>query len=137
MSDKTVTRFFVNLFIAACVIGVIIFIILFVTGPCQADEYVRFRVTAYCPCSRCCGSFADGITASGTRANHPLVAAPRRFPFGTQVRVPGYAGGQWVTVEDRGGAITGNRFDLLFSTHAEALAWGVRWILFRVRSERW
>jgi len=86
----------------------------------------RFRVTAYCPCARCCGRWADGVTASGTRADHPLVAAPPSLPFGTRVRVPGYAGGDWVSVEDRGGAIQGARLDALFPSHAEALAWGVR-----------
>ena len=28
-------------------------------------QTVQMRVTAYCPCSKCCGSFSDGITASG------------------------------------------------------------------------
>ena len=31
------------------------------------------------------------------------------------------------TVEDRGGAITGNHIDIFFNTHAEALAWGKRY----------
>jgi 3D (Asp-Asp-Asp) domain-containing protein len=86
------------------------------------------RVTAYCPGPCCCGRWADGRTASGSRADHPLVAAPRHIPFGTRLRVPGYAGGAAVLVEDRGGAIRGRRLDVLFPTHAEALAWGVRWL---------
>jgi len=94
----------------------------------------RFRVTAYCPCAKCCGQFADGFTATGTRADHPLVAAPPCIPFGTRMHVPGYAGDEWVHVEDRGGAIQGARLDVLYPTHQEALRWGVRdlWVAVEV-----
>ena len=101
-----------------------------------AGEVRRMRVTAYCPCLKCCGRHADGVTASGTRADHPLVAAARTWPFGTRVRVPGYAGGRTVLVEDRGGAITGDRLDLLFPTHAEALRWGVRYLDVTIDARR-
>jgi len=33
-----------------------------------------------------------------------------------------------VTVEDRGGAIKGNKIDIYVNSHAEALAWGVRYL---------
>jgi 3D (Asp-Asp-Asp) domain-containing protein len=46
------------------------------------------------------------------------------MPFGTLVTVPGYG---TVRCEDRGGAIRGRRLDVLFPTHAEARAWGVRY----------
>jgi 3D (Asp-Asp-Asp) domain-containing protein len=46
------------------------------------------------------------------------------LPFGKQLVIPGYAGDQKVEVIDRGGAIKGNKLDLYFSTHAEALVWG-------------
>jgi len=52
-----------------------------------------------------------------------IVAAD--WPFGTRLRIPGYG---VATVEDRGGAIKGQRLDVLFQTHEEALAWGVRWL---------
>jgi len=86
-------------------------------------------VTAYCPCSRCCGQWADGFTASGApvEANGGrFCAAPRSLPFGALVVVPGYAGGRPVPVLDRGGAIQGDRLDVFFATHAEALEWGRR-----------
>ena len=31
-------------------------------------------------------------------------------------------------VEDRGGAITGNKIDIYMNSHAEALAWGVKYL---------
>ena len=119
-------------FYVALVVFVALLLLGIAVAKIEAAEYVRFRVTAYCPCPLCCGIHADGVTASGTRADHPLVAAPGRFPFGTLIQIPGYAGGRWVRVEDRGGAIKGNRLDVFFPTHAEALRWGVRWIWFRI-----
>jgi 3D (Asp-Asp-Asp) domain-containing protein len=89
----------------------------------RISKFLNWRVTAYCPCQLCCGARAVGITASGTRADHPLAAGPASIPFGTLLSIPGYGR---VHCEDRGGAIRGRRLDLLFPTHAEALAWGVR-----------
>lgn len=88
-----------------------------------AGRQVAMLVTAYCPCEKCCGQWADGITASGQPAKGYLVAADKSIPFGTLVSVPGYGPGP-VPVLDRGGAITGNHIDLLFPTHKAALAWG-------------
>jgi len=82
-------------------------------------------VTAYCPCRRCCGPRACGITASGKPAVGQIAAAPPEIPFGTVLDVPGYGR---ALVADRGAAIQGRRLDLLFPTHAEALAWGKRWL---------
>jgi 3D (Asp-Asp-Asp) domain-containing protein len=86
-------------------------------------------VTAYCPCTRCCGPNARGITASGKRVtanNGRFVAADRDLPFGTMLIIPGYNDGRPVEVLDRGGAIRGNRLDVFFPTHGEARQWGVR-----------
>jgi len=83
-----------------------------------------YKVTAYCACISCCGK-TDGITASGTQAtaNH-TIAAPSTFAFGTKVVINGTT----YTVEDRGGAIQGNRIDIYMNSHSEALAWGVRYL---------
>lgn len=80
-------------------------------------------VTAYCPCKKCCGKFADGRTASGLPANGKLIAAPKRVPFDTVIRVPGYG---TASVQDRGRVIRRDRLDLLFATHAEAMRFGRR-----------
>jgi 3D (Asp-Asp-Asp) domain-containing protein len=100
---------------------------------------IRMRVTAYCPCEKCCGRFADGITASGKKIGYNrgrFVAAPKRFAFWTRLEIPGYYGGQKVPVLDRGGAIKGNRLDVFFPTHAQAREFGVRWVTVTVHPPR-
>jgi len=101
-------------------------------APVQAGprrlELRTFTVTAYCACSRCCIK-SDGITASTQPVwanGFRLVAAPPEIPFGTMLMIPGYNEGFPVPVLDRGGAIKGNRLDVFFSKHAEALKWGKR-----------
>lgn len=88
------------------------------------------KVTAYCPCIRCCDKYADGITASGhrIRKGDRFVAANPNIPFGTLFIVPGYNDDKPVPVLDRGGAIKGDCIDVFFDTHKEALNWGVKWL---------
>ena len=84
-----------------------------------------YKVTAYCPCSICCGKYANGITAVGTTAvPGKTIATDAKFAFGTKLKI----NGNIYTVEDRGGAIKGNRIDIYMNTHAEALRWGVRYL---------
>jgi 3D (Asp-Asp-Asp) domain-containing protein len=45
------------------------------------------------------------------------------LPFNTKLMIPGYDGAA-VEVIDRGGAIKGNKLDVYFPTHEEALQWG-------------
>ena len=98
-------------------------------------ESIEMRVTAYCPCPRCCGEYSDGITACGyeIQPGDTFVAADRRYPFDTEMLIPGYSNSQPVKVLDRGGAIKGNRLDVFFATHEEALQWGVQYLEVNVR----
>jgi 3D (Asp-Asp-Asp) domain-containing protein len=98
-------------------------------------ESIEMRVTAYCPCPICCGEYADGITACGheIQPGDTFVAADKRFPFGTEMLIPGYSNSKPVKVLDRGGAIKGNRLDVFFATHQEALEWGVQYLTVNVR----
>ena len=83
-----------------------------------------YKITAYCSCSKCCGK-STGRTASGTTATAGrTVAAPANFAFGTKLNI----GGHIYTVEDRGGAIKGNKIDIYVSSHSEALQWVVRYL---------
>lgn len=89
---------------------------------------ITMQVTAYCPCKKCCGPNAQGITASGkdiTYNDGRFVAADtRNLPFGTKLIIPGYHNTLPVEVIDRGGAIKGDKLDVFFPTHEEALQWG-------------
>ena len=93
-----------------------------------------FKVSGYCPCEKCCRKKAKpedvGKTKSGVhaKANHTL-AAPIIYDFGTKIQLDGY--GTFI-VEDRGGAINGNKLDRYFNTHEEALKWGVKKVTGKV-----
>ena len=91
-------------------------------------QSVQMRVTAYCPCPKCCGQYSDGVTASGheIQKGDTFAAADRKYPFRTELIIPGYNNGKAVKVLDRGGAIYENRLDVFFETHQQALEWGVR-----------
>lgn len=93
---------------------------------------IWMEVTAYCACKKCCGSHANGITASGKRVTynggHFVAADLRLLPFGTKLIIPGYNNGKPVEVIDRGGAIKGHHIDLFMPTHQQAMQWGRQWI---------
>ena len=97
---------------------------------------VMMLVTAYCPCTKCCGSHAQGLTASGKPVSFNggrfVAADTRLYHFGTKVQIPGYADGQAVEVADKGGAIKGNHIDVFFPTHDEARQWGRKWVAVTV-----
>jgi 3D (Asp-Asp-Asp) domain-containing protein len=106
------------------------------TMSASVSRTMWMEVTAYCPCTRCCGPRAQGITASG----HPVTHNAGRFvaadtsvlPFGTRVSIPGYHDATPVPVLDRGGAIKGAKLDLYFPTHDQALQWGRQWVMVTV-----
>jgi len=100
-------------------------------------EIVQMRVTAYCPCPKCCGQYSDGVTACGYRIQpgDTFVAADGQYGFGTEMLIPGYSNSRPVKVLDRGGAIKGNRLDVFFGSHDQALEWGVKYLDVKVRCE--
>lgn len=83
----------------------------------------EYKLTAYCACKKCCGK-TNGITASGVRAKEGVTIAADTsvLPFGTVVLIDGHE----YTVQDRGGAIKGNRIDVFFDSHQKALEFGVQ-----------
>ena len=89
----------------------------------------EFKLTAYCPCAKCCGKWANGITATGTTATEGRTVAvdPALIPYGATVTVY-FADGavHTYTAEDCGGGIKGNRLDIYFDDHQAAREFGVQ-----------
>ncbi|MCR4722860.1 MAG: ubiquitin-like domain-containing protein [Eubacteriales bacterium] len=96
--------------------------------PAGIYEVIRemdVNASGYCPCEICCGEFASGITANGSKATAGYtLAAAKDIPFGTLVYIPYFD--RVFEVQDRGGAINGNRIDIYFNTHGEAIVFGRR-----------
>ena len=85
------------------------------------------KTTGYCAGPPCVAEkWADGITASGAKAERGVCAADWGvFPKGTVFEIPGYG---TCTVLDTGNPlfVNGRHLDLFFETEAEAWEWGVR-----------
>ncbi len=98
--------------------------------PIRAARTIKMVVTAYSPDEKSCGPNARGITSSlhnvKTNGMKMVAADSRVLPLGSMISVPGYDAGQVVPVLDRGGAIKGNKLDVLFPTDAAARQWGVK-----------
>lgn len=89
----------------------------------------EFTLTAYCPCLKCCGKWADGSTSTGTTATEGRTIAvdPEIISYGSTVTIH-FADGtsHSYIAEDCGGAIKGNRIDVFFDSHKDALRFGVQ-----------
>lgn len=83
----------------------------------------NFRITHYCPCSICCGPWANGITSTGVTAttNHTIAVDPTQIPYGSRVVI----NGQVYVAEDCGGAIKTNCIDIYVASHDEGESKGV------------
>lgn len=91
------------------------------------DSLGKVWVTAYCPCSLCCGPYANGITASGktAKAKHTIAVDAYNpiVPMGTKVVIEGTV----YTVEDTGDLNHyGNDFDIFYAKHSDCGQWGRR-----------
>lgn len=98
--------------------------------PVRPVRKIWMTVTAYSPDEQSCGDSADGITATlhdvTTNASRLVAADPRILKYGSLLSIQGYDDGLIVPVLDCGGKIKGHRLDVLFPTHEQARAWGVR-----------
>lgn len=110
------------------------------TEPPAQDSYILesiglFELTAYCPCEKCCGIWAQNrptdengntivYTSSGDIAKEGVTIAADTsiYPFGTKLLI----GDTVYTVQDRGSSIVGNRLDIYFESHEAALEFGRR-----------
>lgn len=99
-------------------------------------EYVGdFKITAYCPCQQCCGKHADnrptdkneneivyGAAMIPLKEGVSVAADTSVFPLGTEI----FIDGKKYIVQDRGGAIKGNRIDIYFENHNAAQEFGAQ-----------
>lgn len=84
----------------------------------------EFVLTAYCGESHhhICNDGTSETTATGTtpKAGRTIAVDPNVIPYGTVVLIEG----REYVAEDCGGAIKGNRIDVFFESHKEALEFG-------------
>ena len=96
----------------------------------------EFKLTAYCSCEKCCGEWAlnrpkdeNGndivVGASGERLyqGKSVAVDPSVIPYGSVL----YIDGKEYVAHDCGGAIKGNRIDVYFNNHSDALNFGVQY----------
>lgn len=100
----------------------------------QATEPVslgNFKLTGYCPCEICCGKWASnrpngivyGAIGEELKEGYSIAVDPDVIPYGSEVII----NGKTYKAQDCGGAIKGNRIDLYFESHSDALEFGVRY----------
>lgn len=85
------------------------------------------KLTAYCKENypHICNNGSSNSTATGTvpTVGRTIAVDPSVIPYGSQVIINGHT----YVAEDCGGAIKGNKIDILFETHKEALQFGVQY----------
>lgn len=100
--------------------------------PVVESNYLgTFCVTAYCGCSECCGAYAEGrgdvVTGAigePLTANYSVAVDPNIIPLGSTITI----NGQEYKAQDTGGAIQGNRLDMYFDNHEDAIQFGVQYM---------
>lgn len=96
----------------------------------------EYRLTAYCGCSVCCDKWGENrpldengkpivYTANMSVAKEGVTIAAdiNVLPYGTKVIIDGHE----YIVQDKGGVINGNRIDIYFESHQDALEFGVQY----------
>lgn len=95
-----------------------------------------FKITAYCSCSLCCGKWANnrpvdkngdeivyGAIGKRLKERYSIAVDPSVIPYNSKVIIDGNV----YEAQDCGGAIKGNKIDVYFENHQEALNHGVRY----------
>ena len=96
----------------------------------------KFRLTAYCPCEKCCGEWANkrpvdengnkivyGSTGERLSENYSIAVDPTVIPYGTEIIINGHT----YKAQDCGGSIKGNRIDIYMLDHQEASDFGIKY----------
>lgn len=96
----------------------------------RSEKIDNCKITHYCPCERCCGKWADGITASGKTAVSGITCAADDIPLGATVMVDYDGDGlidQYLVCQDRFGGGETNHIDIFMDDHQAALNAGVKY----------
>lgn len=91
----------------------------------------EFKLTAYCSCEKCCGIWAYdrpngivyGAIGEELKEGYSIAVDPSVIPYKTEVIIDGIT----YKAQDCGGAIKGNRIDVYFEDHDDALDFGVQY----------
>lgn len=105
----------------------------------QANEPVslgEFKLTAYCSCEICCNGYAYnrpvdengneivyGAIGEELKEGYSIAVDPDVIPYRSEVII----NGKTYKAQDCGGAIKGNRIDVYFEDHNDALEFGVQY----------
>lgn len=81
-----------------------------------------FRISHYCPCAICNGKWNTTATGNPLTVGVTIAVDKNVIPLSSTVYIDGY--GERIA-HDTGGAIKGNRIDLLVATHEEAMKLGI------------
>lgn len=99
------------------------------SSPKSSSETLTMVATAYtADCTGCSGITATGIDVRNSTPN-VIAVDPNVIPLGSKVWVEGY--GEAIA-GDTGGAIKGNRIDLLMSNNTSAVNYGVQTVTVKV-----
>ena len=87
-------------------------------NPSRSSRSMNMNASAYSAYDEGNGHY----TAGGTYLRKGIIAVdPNVIPLGTRVFIPGYG---YAIADDTGGAIKGNRIDMAFGSHGEAMDFG-------------
>ena len=94
------------------------------SGAPRGSYTLTMKATAYCSCAKCNYPYYGKPSYIGLPLGYGIVAVdPKVIPMGSKLYIEGY--GEAIAA-DQGGAIKGNRIDLCFSSHQQALRWGMK-----------
>lgn len=88
------------------------------------EDMGTFRISHYCNCSRCCGKYAGGPTASGAMPERyrTIAVDTSVIPMGATVYIDGYG---FRVAEDTG--VYGQKIDVFCPDHNLCLAMGIKY----------
>ena len=99
------------------------------SAPTSGKEFY-VTATAYTPfCNGCSGVTATGINLKANPGMKIIAVDPSIIKLGSKVWVEGYG---YAIAGDTGGAIKGNKIDVLFSSKSQASAWGRKKVRIKV-----